>query len=86
VIVRLPGLLESYTSGMREVPAEGSTVGEVLAFLDLRYPGIRFRVIDEQDRIRRHMRIFAGDVLVRSLDHAVGESGVVQIIGALSGG
>ena len=28
--------------------------------LDARFPGLRFRVIDEQDRIRRHMRIFVG--------------------------
>ncbi|MDZ7678616.1 MAG: hypothetical protein U5K29_08680 [Acidimicrobiales bacterium] len=32
---------------------------ELLTDLDRRYPGIRFRMVDEQGRLRPHMSIFS---------------------------
>jgi len=32
--------------------------GSILAHINQRFPGIRFRVVDEQNRICEHMRIF----------------------------
>ena len=55
--VRIPTPLQSYTEAP-EVEADGATVEELLADLDRRFPGIRHRMIDEQDGIRPHMRIF----------------------------
>ncbi|HWO88335.1 MAG TPA: MoaD/ThiS family protein [Gemmatimonadales bacterium] len=78
--------VRSYTLGQSEVEAEGSTLAEVVADLDRRYPGLRFRVIDEQDRIRTHMNFFVGDSLVRDLSHPVEPGQDVHILGALSGG
>lgn len=83
--VRIPTQLRSYT-GAAEVDAEGATVGEILADLDRRYPGLRFRVVDEQGRIRTHMRVFVGMDAAASLDETVVEGTLVQIMGALSGG
>ena len=55
----------SYT-GRSWVDADGATLGELLADLDRQYPGIRFRMIDEQDRMRRHVRFFVnGDADLR---------------------
>jgi molybdopterin converting factor small subunit len=56
VKVLLPTPLVEYTANRREVEAEGATLAELLADLDRRYPGIRFRMIDEQDAIRRTSR------------------------------
>lgn len=84
--VALPSQLTSYANGATRVQAEGATVAEVMADLERRYPGIRFRVIDEQDRIRRHMRIFRGREAVRTLDAPIGEGEELMIFGALSGG
>ena len=56
--VCIPTPLRSYTGERREVEADGDTLGELLIDLDRRYPGIRFRMIDEQDAIRRHIRIW----------------------------
>lgn len=83
--VLIPTPLRSYTSA-REVEAEGATVGALLADLDRRYPGIRFRMIDEQDRIRRHVRIFVNRERVAELDAALAPDDEVQILQALSGG
>ena len=84
--VLIPDPLRSYTEERREVKADGATLGEVLAALDRRYPGIRFRMIDEQDAIRRHIRIFVNGEQVRTLDVPLNRSDEVFIVQALSGG
>ena len=84
--VSIPSQLIAYTGGATRVDAAGSTVAEVLDDLDRRYPGLKFRVVDEQDRIRRHMRIFVGQDEAKTLGVAVRDGGEVLIFGALSGG
>jgi molybdopterin converting factor small subunit len=84
--VLIPSILESYTAGAREVTAAGATLAEVLSDLDARYPGLRFRVIDEQERIRPHIKVFVGEAIARGLDVALSEGDTVQLVGALSGG
>jgi molybdopterin converting factor small subunit len=86
VKVRLSSHIRSYTGGRAEVDAEGETLFEVLASLERRYPGIRFRIIDEQDRIRPHMNFFVGGTLTRDLRHPIHPGHEVHILGSLSGG
>ena len=83
--VLIPGPLRSYTKE-REVEAAGSTLDELLADLDRQYPGIRFRMIDEQDRMRAHMRFFVNGAQVFDMAHALRACDAVQIVQALSGG
>ena len=78
--------LRSYTHGAQRVAAAGATVEEVLADLERRFPGMRFRMIDEQGRIRRHVRIFVNTSAVEDLSAEVQEADVVHLICALSGG
>ena len=84
--VLIPTPLRSYTGERSEVEAEGVTLAEVLADLDRRYPGIRFRMIDEQDAIRRHIRIWVNGDEVRTLAVPLAASDEVIIYQALSGG
>jgi len=86
VSVLIPSQLTAYTEGATRVPAAGATVDEVLRDLDARFPGIRFRVIDEQDRVRRHMRIFVGLEETRALGRRLSDGDELLIFGALSGG
>jgi sulfur-carrier protein len=86
VRVVVPTQLRGYTSGRAEVQAEGATLGAVLADLDRQFPGFRFRVIDEQDRVRRHVILFVGGERQDDLGAPVPPGAEVQIIGALSGG
>ncbi len=83
--VLIPTPLRSYTAE-REVEASGSTLAAVLLDLDRRYPGIRFRMIDEQDRMRPHMRFFVNGEQVFDLSRPLGPGEDVQIVQALSGG
>ena len=84
--VLLPSPLVEYTGNRREVEAEGANLAELLADLDRRYPGIRFRMIDEQDAIRPHIRIFVNREPVRGLDPRLGPRDEVLVVAALSGG
>ncbi|HSV02611.1 MAG TPA: MoaD/ThiS family protein [Phenylobacterium sp.] len=86
VSVLIPSQLTAYTEGATRVPAAGATVDEVLRDLDARFPGIRFRVVDEQDRVRRHMRIFVGLEETRALGRRLCDGDELLIFGALSGG
>jgi molybdopterin converting factor small subunit len=83
--VLIPGALRSYTE-TSEAEANGATLAAVLADLDRRYEGIRFRMIDEQDRIRPHIRIFVNGRQVRELSQTLGAGDEIVIVQALSGG
>ena len=83
--VIVPSALRSYTE-RGETEASGATLAAVLADLDRTYPGIRFRVIDEQDRIRRHIRIFVNGEQARDLAQPLTAADEVIIVQALSGG
>lgn len=83
--VLIPGALLSYTGASR-VEAEAATLGELLAELDRRYPGIRFRMIDEQARVRPHIRFFLDGIQSSELARPLAGCRELAIVQALSGG
>lgn len=83
--VLIPSPLLSYTRTNR-VEADGATMAEVLLDLDRQFPGLRFRVIDEQDRMRPHMRFFVNGKQVFDLALELKPEDSVHIVQALSGG
>ncbi|HTY67883.1 MAG TPA: MoaD/ThiS family protein [Alphaproteobacteria bacterium] len=83
--VLIPTPLRSYTKA-GEVEAVGASLAELLADLDRRYPGLRFRMVDEQDAVRPHIRIFVNGEQVFDLKHALGPADSLHIVQALSGG
>jgi molybdopterin synthase sulfur carrier subunit len=83
--VLVPGALRSYTGASR-VEAAGDTLAALFADLERRHPGLRFRVVDEQDRLRANMRVFVNGRCVRDLGHALCPEDDVAIVLALSGG
>ena len=83
--VLIPTALWSYTRASR-VEAVGDSLAALLADLDTRYPGLRFRVVDERGLLRRHMRIFVNGRGVEDLAHGLGPADDVAIVMALSGG
>ena len=83
--VMIPTPLLSYTQ-RRDVEATGATLDALLHDLDRQYPGIRFRVIDEQDQMRRHMRFFINGRQSFDLAQPLQEGDEVVLVQALSGG
>jgi sulfur-carrier protein len=86
VNVRIPTPLRSYTANATRVEAFGATVDDLLRDLDRQFPGIRFRVVDEQGNLRQHMRVFINDEFVRDLTRALAATDEVTLMQALSGG
>ena len=84
--IHIPSALRSYTRQQREVQVEGSTLGDVLSELDNRYPGFRFRIVTEQDKIRPHIRIFVNDEQTQELLAPLDKDDRIYIVCALSGG
>ena len=89
VSVRIPTQLRTLTGGAGEVPAEGSTVGEVLKSLDAAHPGLGDRLFDEAGKLRRFVNVFLADEDVRfldGLDTPVVEGQTLSIVPAVAGG
>jgi molybdopterin converting factor small subunit len=86
MIVRLATPLRSYTAARGVVDAEGATLAELLDDLDRRFPGLRFRIIDEQDRIRPHIKLFVNQDQVHTLAAPLAIGDQIHIVCALSGG
>ena len=84
--VFIPGPLRSYTREATVVRADGKPIGQVLSNLDDSFPGFRFRIIDEQDSVREHIKVFVGGEQGWDLSFPVQPSDEVQILCALSGG
>ncbi len=84
--VLVPSPLFSYTGGQRSLDAQGESIAQLLDALDARYPGLRHRIIDEQDRIRPHIRFFVNGEMIVRIDHALCCEDEVMIVAALSGG
>lgn len=68
------------------VEAVGSTLDEISHDLDRQFPGIRFRVIDEQENIRPHVKFFLNGYQAFALSSPVGPNDEVAIVQAFSGG
>lgn len=83
--VLIPSSLLSYTKA-QHVDAIGATLAELIVDLDRQYPGLRFRVIDEQDKMRGHMRFFVNGEQVFDITQPLRPTDAVQLVQALSGG
>jgi molybdopterin converting factor small subunit len=89
VIVRLPSQLRSLVGGAREVPVDARTVREAILALDVAYPGLAGRILDDGGALRRFVNVFVADEDVRFLDglDTVLTSGqTVSLVPAVAGG
>ncbi len=85
-LVHIPTPLQSYTAGRTPVEVGGSDLAGVLAALEIAYPGFRFRILDEQERVRTHIKLFVGGRQAHDLATPVPTGTAVHVICALSGG
>jgi molybdopterin synthase sulfur carrier subunit len=84
--VLIPSPLRSYTQNLSHVESSGKTLAELLNNLDKSYPGIKFRMVDEQEAIRQHIRIYVDRQPALALNLPLRGSETIQIVCALSGG
>ena len=91
VTIYIPAALREFTNGRNEVSVEpsGATVAEALSALWIAYPGVRDRVLNEQDQVRQHINIFVGNENIRytgGLTTRVSNGSQISIVPAVSGG
>jgi molybdopterin converting factor small subunit len=85
-VVWIPALLQALTGGEEKVSISGATIGEIIEQLDVRFPGVKARLV-ERGELRPHIAVaIDGDVSPEGLEQAVQESSEIHFIPALSGG
>jgi molybdopterin synthase sulfur carrier subunit len=85
-VVHLPALLSSLTQGDSQPVVTGTTVGELVDQLEIRYPGIKKRLLDG-DRLRPDLAVFVdGSVRRDGLKCEVSADSEVHFIPAIAGG
>lgn len=86
--VQIPTILRTYTGGEKVVSAEGATLADLVADLDVKYPGLKDRVLDDAG-LRRFVNVYLNDEDVRFLDGlgtALSDGDSVTILPAVAGG
>jgi MoaD family protein len=86
--VRVTANMQKHLGGARSVSAEGSTVRELLADIDSRFPGFRDMVMTDGE-IHRFVNIYLNDEDIRflnQLETSLKDGDVVSILPALAGG
>ena len=91
VTFHIPAALREFTGARSTVEMEspGGTVADALAALWLASPGVRDRVINEQEQVRQHINIFVGNENIRytgGLTTPLTEGSFIAIVPAVSGG
>ncbi len=91
VVFHIPGYLREFTEGQARVRLDASpgTVRAALVALWSLHPGVRDRVVTEQNEVRPHVNVFVGDESIRftgGLDTTVPEGSEISIVPAVSGG
>jgi len=88
VSVSIPTILRSYTNDARSVSASGASLEQVIADLEIQFPGIADRLI-EDGKLRRFVNIYINDEDVRftgSLAAPVSDGDSITVLPAVAGG
>ncbi len=87
--LHLPASLRASTPGPSVVELEAETVGGALDQLRLSWPQLERRIRDEQGRLRRHLRLYLGELDVADLQGlatSLPEGSRLYVIPQVSGG
>ena len=87
--VKFTYALRRFFPTLRDTPAIGRTLKEVLTEMDQAYPGVKSYLLDEQGKLRQHVNIFIDGTIIRdriALTDPFPETGEIYIMQALSGG
>ncbi len=85
--VILPRSLAALVPGVEHrTTVDGATVGEVIAGLDARWPGIADRLCEAGPVIRDHINVFVDGERTRMLDEPIAPDATIHVIPAIAGG
>ncbi|HWB94745.1 MAG TPA: MoaD/ThiS family protein [Puia sp.] len=87
--VRFTYALKRFFPGIKDTPASGRTLAEILHEMETCYPGVRSYILDEQGNLRKHVNIFIDGEMIADrlrLSDPFRENSEIYIMQALSGG
>jgi molybdopterin synthase sulfur carrier subunit len=87
--VRIPTILRTYTGGDKAVEASGSTLATLIDDLEVRHPGLRGRLLEDDGSLRRFVNVYVNDEDVRfagGLDAPLSDGDEVTVLPAVAGG
>lgn len=85
-VVWIPSLMRSLTGNQGQIEVDGDTLRQVVENLEVKHPGIRNRVI-EDDRIRPGLAVSVnGEVTNEGLRTRIAATDEVHFVAAIGGG
>lgn len=87
--VRIPTPLRKLTNNQEVVEVGAVTIGEAIAELQTRYPGIKERLVDDKGEVRRFVNVYVNEEDIRFLENQLTplkDGDEVSIIPAIAGG
>ncbi len=89
VTVHVASVIQKVVGDQKQLEADGSTIAELIADIEARYPGFRAQVADESGELHRFVNVYLNDEDVRYLGGTgteLGEGDSVSFLPALAGG
>ena len=87
--VRIPTPLRKLTNNEELVEINATTIGDAIAELQSRYPGIKERLLDESGSVRRFVNVYVNEEDIRFLQNqqtSLKDGDEISIIPAIAGG
>jgi molybdopterin synthase sulfur carrier subunit len=87
--VRIPTPLRKLTNNEEVVEVQAGTIGEAIAELQSRYPGIKERLVDDNGEVRRFVNVYVNEEDIRFLKNQqtpLKDGDEISIIPAIAGG
>lgn len=87
--VRIPTPLRKLTNDEELIEVDAATIGEAITELQIRFPGIKERLLDETGAVRRFVNVYVNEEDIRFLqnqDTKLKSGDEVSIIPAIAGG
>ena len=86
--VWIPPLMQKLTEGKGQIEVSGTTMRQVIEELEASYPGIRARLVnEEEDKVRTDIAVAVdGEISREGLRRKVGEASEIHFLPAMSGG
>ena len=88
-VVRIPSPLRKYTAGQSKVEGNGTTIEALIENLETQFPGIKTRLCDENNQVKRYVNVFVNEEEIRTLQGAetvLDDRDEVSIVPAMAGG
>jgi molybdopterin synthase sulfur carrier subunit len=87
--VRIPTPLRKLTNNEELIEVKAANIGDAIAELQARFPGIKERLVDDNGEVRRFVNVYVNEEDIRFLQNQqtpLKEGDEISIIPAIAGG